>query len=356
MTLSINKVSNTVSDVVQGCKNFVEGGLNNPVKSRELTDIDRFNFRAYMHFKMFDFKTTQEELNALFKFNNDEFFTKTYEFFIEKLAIPIKLKPKVVDVPMHESIGMTYDFLNNVIARNTNLAQNDKNVVFGLVRHELQHFIQNINILRTEGIGEQAVDFYSNLAAKQRVGAVDFEVKNLTKEQLKASYNDETIKYYQGLKNLLKNNPQAYDTELKNLGGIFKYSALEQNQNFRNLVVQEMGLIKGDTKSAKRSEKMFAEILKGNGYWKTDGSVHVGQYNFDIRENDAITAQQTAQLKLLPAGQKYCYLHSLKQAVNAFVELAQKDPNNKEISEIVETAQEKLNKFGMKDIISYLYD
>ena len=357
MSLGVNKVSNIVSNAVQNGKKLIsEASADNSIKPRKITDLDRFNFRTYIHSKNFDFKTTPEELKELFKFENDEFFVKVYEFLIAKLGIPQKLKPQILDMSLNETVRMAYDFTNNTIIRNSNHPIADKNTVFGLIRHELQHLIQNLNILRTEGVGEQAVELYPKIVAKQRVGYADYEVKNLTLEQLKVNYDEETLKYYQELKNLFNNNPQAYEAELKNLSKVIEESTVEQYRNFRDLVVKEMGLIKADTKPAKRSKKMLDELLIENGYYKKDGNIHAGQYIFDIKENDALTAQDVAMSKLVPPEQKWCYMQRIKQQIEEIDKVAEKDPNNQALTEIVDTAQQKLKKSNIKELISYLYD
>ncbi len=349
MVVSINKVASSIMSQPRSISHVAEPVVSVP---KTLTEIDALNFRTYIHAKTFDFKATQEELNALFKFDGDEFFVKTYDFFIKKLGISENLKPPVINQPAHQSVGMTYDFCQNLITRNPNSLEQGKNAIFGQIRHELQHFIQNMNILRTENIGEEAVDFYSELIANQKIMNTDYMVKNIPLEQV-----DETVQSnFKILKDLLKNNPNGYENELKAGKKLIADDMKIQLQTFRNLVVQEMGLIKADTKSAKRSEKMLGEMLKEKGYWKDDGSMHLGRYSFDIRENDAMLAQGIAQLKLLPPEQKYCYVQLIKQQQGAFEQLSKNDSNNKEVAELLETTEEMYKKFNLKELISYLFD
>lgn len=352
MVISVNKISSAIPSSIPQ----VREGIVPAETVKKLTPCDKFNFRAYLHFKTLDFKTNPEEINALFKFEGDEFFEKTYEFLIKKLGIPEKLKPAIIERSASETVGMTYDWINNCIAKNPNGFIKEKVQIFGGLRHELQHFLQNMNVLRTEKVGDEVVNFYAKYAGKQRSAYADFEVKNLTLEQLKTNYDEQTLEYYKYLKDLLKNNPDAYESELINLRNIIEGAQLTHFQNFRNLVIQEMGLIKEGTQPARRAQKMLKEIMSENAYWQSDGSIHAGKYAFDVRENEAITAQSAAQLKTLPPEQRYCYLQIIKQQMQAFEELLKKEPNTKEINELLETSKEKAKEFNIDELISYLFD
>ena len=358
MTISVNKIS---SAIVPQVSHAGGGAVTASNTVRKLTPLDKFNFRSYLHMKTLDFKTTPEELSALFKFEGDEFFEKAYDFLIKKLGIPEKLRPSVINQSAHESVGMSYDWLNNCIAKNPNGFMKEKAQIFGGLRHELQHFLQNMNVLRTEKLGDEAIDFYAKTVAKQRCAGAEYEVKNLTIEQLKANYDEQTIEYYRYLKDLLKNNPEAYEAEFVNLNNIIENAQLAYFQNFRNLVIQEMGLIKEGTQPARRSEKMFKTLT--NDYWNPDGSVHAGRYIYDITENDAMLAQAAAQLKALPPEQKYCYMQIAKKQMQVIEDKLKNNAQNKELNELIETAKEKAKEFNitkkefnLDEMISYLFD
>lgn len=266
-------------------------------------------------------------------------------------------------MPQHETVGMAYDFINNLIVKNPqNTILKTKASIFGAIRHELQHFYQNINIFRTEKVGDEAVDVYSRISAKQRQKCLDFEVKNQSIEQLKVNYDEKTIEYYKHLKDLLKNDQKAYEAELNGFEQIIFDSTRLQLQAFKELVIKEMGgQIKADTKLAKRSEKMLKEIQ--NDYWKTDGSAHAGKYGFDVRENDAFIAGQMAELKVLPQGEKFCYIKNLREKCEEVIKNIQQNANNKELTELTETVQDKVKQNNINSVkeyfdtmISYFYD
>lgn len=80
MVVSINKVSSTVSNVVQKGKSVA----SSEVVHRTITPQDKYYARTYLHAKTLDFKTTPEEINALFKFD-DEFLQRRMSFSVINL-------------------------------------------------------------------------------------------------------------------------------------------------------------------------------------------------------------------------------------------------------------------------------
>ena len=99
----------------------------------------------------------------------------------------------------------------------------------------------------------------------------------------------EVIKTFVTLKNLIKNNDEAgYTNKLKEI-----YADLVE-ENFRNLVIKEMGYIKENTREENRAKKFFNDFLKTNAkpgianYMEEDGKIHAGKYSYDVRENEAI--------------------------------------------------------------------
>jgi len=351
--LSVNKVVSTIPSHIPYC--FGGGASVASENVRKFTLIDKFIARTYFHTKTLDFKTSQEEINALFKFEGDEFFKKAYDFLCSKLAIPEKLKPQLVEMPRQERVIMLYDLTSNIIIKNTNASKQSKIEMFSNLRHELQHFIQNMNILRTEGIGEQAVEQYSKIVAKNRRLYVDAEVRNITLEQLKVSYDEQTLEYYKYLKDLLKNNQNDYKAELENLEQIFENNTRPEIQAFRELVLNEMPQIKAGTTMAKRSEKMLNAVV--SSYFKDDGSVNAGKYVYDIMENEAILAGQVAELKTHPPDEKFCYIQNMKKGIKQLKEQLENEQNTEICNELVETAAQKAQDLGgFKGLISYLYD
>ena len=140
MVVSINKVASSIMSQPRSISHVAEPVVSVP---KTLTEIDALNFRTYIHAKTFDFKATQEELNALFKFDGDEFFVKTYDFFIKKLGISENLKPPVINQPAHQSVGMTYDFCQNLITRNSILYVFDISHILSVITVYVYLFISS---------------------------------------------------------------------------------------------------------------------------------------------------------------------------------------------------------------------
>jgi len=357
MGIDVGKVTGAVcKNAEKVMKNVQKSKTAVEIPSKRISDLDKFSFRQYLQLKSFDFKTTPEELNKLFQFEGDEFLVNAYDFFCTKLTIPKNLRPTIYNVPAHPSIDMTYNFLGNYITRNPNAPQKTKSAVFGAIRHELQHFIQNLNILRTEELGDSAINFYSKSVAAERILNINNEVRNLSLEQLQNVYGEEQIQLYKNLKNLLKSDESLYKKELENLENLIAKDQLQSWQNYRSQIISEMGIIKKGSQPAKRAEKMFDEFSK-KSYYTEDGQLKAAQYYLDLREFDALAAQNAAVIKLLPQDKKYCGVRMFKdqnvQAVETFKKLA----DEKALSELSEAAEDlKFNPKNIDQMISYYFD
>ena len=60
---------------------------------------------------------------------------------------------------------------------------------------------------------------------------------------------------------------------------------------------------------------MLYEIFRDINYWKNDGSVHLGKYITDVRENEALIAGDVATIdvKSILEGEKTCYIQKMKK-------------------------------------------
>jgi len=322
---------------------------------REVSKQEVFNFRQYMLMKKTSLKITKEEFRTLLSYDGEEYKLKAYELLTKKMNIPHELMPQfiysnAIDVPMF------YDFRMNYIAVNPSLNV-DKGSFLAYLRHELQHFSQNMQMFRHETKGAELAKIFSKMNADITCKNIDHYARNVDIEQLKQILNEEDLKQISFFKDLLKNNQiKEYDYYLQLLEKKFNEYHLSEYTDFRKKIIDAMGILKKDTKEGKRAEKMFNETVSEQGYWQADGQVHLGKYLGDCRECEAFAAQDSIMINISEADNtKRCYMRDLKQTQEFLEQNA--DKNVKLVTDLAESINEMQDKgLKMKDLISYLYD
>lgn len=321
---------------------------------RKMIVQDRFDIRQYFLMKKMDLKISAKEFTELFAFEGEEYRLKAFELLIKKMNIPKELAPKclysdAINVPM------MYDYGSNAIIVNSCLNV-DKAMYLSLLRHELQHYGQNMQMFMHETKGVELAELFAKAKAKQSCINVDNCVKNADIEQLKSIMNEKELKEFIYLKDLIKNNKTIeYEKYMEKLEKAIYDNQKSEYNIFRQKVIEKFGILKKDTREGKRAEKMFNETIQENGYWQTDGQIHYGKYFMDCRENEALAAQEAMIQNISRTSNiKRCYLMDLKQARDA---LEQNNENLKLKQNLDETVQELRDKrLTVEEIIAYLYD
>ena len=117
-----------------------------------------------------------------------------------------------------------------------------------------------------------------------------------------------------------------------------------------------MGPLKQGSREASRSVKFFKEYFNDFSYWKPDGSIHLGKYVTDVRENEALISQEIAisDAKAALENEKSCYIQRIKKDTDT---LTQQINNNEQgAQEIVESSKEILDKSSLKEFLDYLFN
>lgn len=325
--------------------------------TKKLSNLDVAMFRQYLFSKQFNFNTTKEELVKLFSYNDEEFFDEAYNFLYKKLGYPESLKPKVAYYPLGGNINMAYGFDDNTILRNSDMPNLAKETTFIKIRHELQHFAQNIEMLRHPEIGPNIIEHYTRLSTGKIITDIDYRVRNFTLEQLKEmGLNDETLELYKYLQNLIKNKYSKYEDALDDLYESTENFIKERNTKLRDTVVKELGFLEDGSKQAKRATKYYNEFMKSN-YWQGKNNIHIGKYICDLREEEAAVAELVAQNKLKEImGEKICYIKGYKDRLSDFSKMVKQD--SKMQSEVQESSDELTKNFNndLKKYLDYLYN
>lgn len=326
---------------------------------KKVSGQDLLIFRQYIFSKGLALSTTQQEIQNLFKLEGEEFFNASFEFLFQKLGVPEVLKPQVVEMPMNKEFGMAYDFSQNLLIKNTNAPKATKLETYSMIRHELQHMIQNFEIFRHKEIGEKAIDFHAEIISNAQMQNVDYNARNLSMEQLQEmGFPKEALAFYAMLKTPLEsNNEEEYLKLLEES----KTELMENNKtnyiNFRNLIVSEMGYLKEGTRAERRAEKFYNNMI--NNIYGANDDVHAGKYSYDVRENEAFIAQDVAMRDAEHhlSGRNDCYIANIKEQTEKILENLKE--NEKVSNELIETTKElqKTSIFNSpKEYADYLFD
>lgn len=261
-------------------------------------------FSSYVKAKPFMMGITADEVAKLNKFNGKDFIINSFEFLCKKLGINKDIVPMLNFAPEHANIShcvAQYSPSINMIMVNekfTNKLQ--KYQVFLALRHELQHYLQSMNILRHETYGPKSIELQSKNFINSIKKAYETVYKNMPdSEVVRAIGSPQDIALISQLKFFDKTgNKIAMD----NL-----YNALETNYRinaitpFRDLVINKMGVIKNDSALTPKIKKDFEEF-RDLGYYNQDGSINYEKYFISDIENEAINSQAAAGFEFSQQG------------------------------------------------------
>lgn len=349
-----NWTTNTASDLQ--CDKIIKT-TTAQTPQREITELHIWNFRQYLLYMKMNLNISKEEFKKLFALEGEEFKSNAYILLVGKMKIPKELTPGFI-YSSEKNNSMFYNYMTNTIAVNPNAAM-DKKTFLILLRHELQHCSQNINMFRHETKGKELIEVFSSLSAKSGCKNIDSCVRNIELEQLKTVMDEDNLATMVHLKNLLKHNPEEYKKYLQTMEKELYNTNVEQYTNFRKIIIDRYGILKENSKEGKRAEKMFNETVSETGYWKQDGSAHYGQYYLqDCRENEAMAAQSSMAMNISSAYEDTpkCYMEVLR---------SEEEKINKgdiEIDSIIEKDIEEtmiqINEQGisLKQLMSYLFN
>lgn len=346
----------------QGLRCAVDSKMPAPVDEfvstttkKKVSQTDIFNFRQYLLGKEVDIKITPEEIKTLFACKTDEEFgVSAFEFLTKKMQISDRLKPQYMCAEVNPNAKMIYDLTQNTIFVNSNAQFVDRTEFLSVLRHEFQHYKQNICMLRHPEIGKKAVDLYAKLLSNAQIKNIDNQIRNCSIEELKSfGCSEEALQEFSMAKDLLSKNQIAeYEKYIQKLTKEIESKNLESIGSFRASVVDELGLLKESSREAGRAKKYFDATARENGYFQKDGGIDYGKYYFDIRENEALAAQDMIRLRIRE--NHSCYPKALNETKKLMSQISEEDKVINDIKKHVEEQNAKGVTF--KDIISYLFD
>lgn len=200
------------------------------------------------------------------------------------------LPPITITSSIDKKMGMCFDVANNSLFVNSQILTKSRKMLFSLMRHEMEHFKQNLLIIRTDGLGEKAVETYSKILTKTLGDNFVNTFKNMPEseiEKLKDAGNLTEI-HLQAIKKL-KNAAELGDEAVSKLSDELynhDYPIMHASwQNIRNKAIELYGPVKANTEEASNAKEFF------DGFLKTKGMTRGSEYYFSKHEQAAYTAQ-----------------------------------------------------------------
>ena len=313
---------------------FIET-LRQPANLRKpldkMTKGDCHYLSSYLYAFKFRLGITQKEIQSLLSKNGIEFLNATSNFLKQKMGFSDNNLPPIM--LMEGTFGGAesgYVLEQNAIYLTNAFENIPKPQLFGLLRHEYQHAIQNHNILRTEGLGEEAVEYYAEKAfEKQKELLLEF-AKNYSVKELLAQglINDNGAIIISEISGALQRNDKvAVDSILKQ----FKQVLLAELKEFREKLILEKGTIKADSKTAQVAKIHFDEF-KNVDYFDKNGNLDLGKHSFKVTENESELAQIMAEAEI----SQTCFIKLQKKNIEKLCK-------NKAIADSIDREFEKIN-------------
>lgn len=297
-----------------------KGGINlnkltevipNTKACKNLTPLDKNCFHSYVYSLKYKSGITQEEINKIFNLDGMDFLNACYEFIVKKVNIPESLRPAVVIGELSKKeLSMAYEPGKEMITISPNIVYSTKSQIFGCLRHEFQHYMQNLSVYRHEKIGKEAVEFWAKDVLEKEKTFLEPLYKKTDDELMALGYNGDVFSEIKKMQDLYLNNRIAYDKFYDDCAR----RNIENLTKLRERAIQEMGVVKDGTKEAKRAEIFFKEFKEqtnqSSSYYNPDGSLNMKKYLSTAIEQDAYSAGDRWQAD----AEGSCYFKTLKSA------------------------------------------
>lgn len=193
----------------------------------------------------------------------ENFWVKAQEIICNSYGLPANLRAPLQIAELDKGVGMAYSNSRNIVYISPKTAKKGRNTVFSYLKHEYLHQKQNFNILRTENLGEKAVQEYTKLEVEAGLNNFKMIYRNMPEEEIE-KLKPQLGEHFEIIMRYRKAVAQGEEAEKAVLDEIAQkdYSSIhKQLDDFRLRVIQEMGTIPANSKEAKISEEYLNGIL-----------------------------------------------------------------------------------------------
>ena len=209
--------------------------------------------------KNFITNLTPEQVRKLETCSIDDFYVEAQKIITSGYKIPEELiAPMQINPYLSKKVAAMYDFTQNIVHINPRTVEKcSRKNLFSIIAHEYLHQKQNLQILQTEGIGEKAVKFYTEIRNKIDVDSFIKQFGNISKEELmklKPQLGNSYV-WAEELQEAIQKGPEAVKAFEKKLLDNDYTIILDNLTNFRKKVVDNLGLIPQNSNEVKLSQK-----------------------------------------------------------------------------------------------------
>lgn len=241
-------------------------------------------------------KATIKKLEAL---TFGEFAIESQKIMAKSMGLPQDFLPSIISQPLDKKIGAVFDKTQNIIAINsehTKRIDKQRILLFTWLRHEMEHYKQNLSILRTEGLGDKAIESYSSIVTKHKVQTFINTLKDMPDKTIQQWVQEGKLpeKATPIIKELKDVSTQGDEAVSKFSEKIYNNDYpiwLQQWKNLRDKIIEKLGPIKEGTEDAKMAQKYY------DGFEETAGLCEGKKYKDSQHEKEAYGAQYLAQIE-----------------------------------------------------------
>ena len=252
--------------------------------------------------KNFITNLTPEQVRKLETCPIDDFYVEAQKIITSGYKIPEELvAPMQLNPYLSKKVAAVYDFAQNVVHINPRTVKRcSRKNLFSFIAHEYLHQKQNLQVLQTEGIGENAIKIYTEIVNKANVDSFIKQFGNIPKEELiklKPQLGSSYV-WAEELQEAIQKGPDAVKAFEKKLLDNDYTIILDNLTNFRKKIIDNLGLIPQISDEAKLSQEYldgFVSLYKNPTNLKANAK--------SINEQEAYWATLVTRLEYL--AQKY---------------------------------------------------
>ena len=269
------------------------------------------------------------ELKKLFSIEDPgSFLEASLDFLLKKLNISNKIAPTLIYADVNSNFLFGYDRCSNKIIVNTLYEFPSKKEMLVLLRHELQHFLQNIDLYQQEKIKKKHLHNITDIYFKEYTHQLQ---ETLKKSPEKWDVNKKHAKKLHTYKKYLdERNYSAFNKKLNSE----KEKIKKALKKFQKDIIKSLGITKAGVPKAKQNERIYQAYID----YKPNKEMSWGEYLTNQSEYDATLAEYFLDSEL----NNTCFFKFLKEKYQNFIN--SKDPENIKIqSEMAEILSKNPN-------------
>lgn len=214
-------------------------------------------------------KINKADIKRISKLPAEQFLIETQKLIAKTKGYePEFTAPFVLQQFGTKKIAMLYNATTNTIYVNSTNKLKPSAMLYSELCHEYEHFHQNLQILRTDGLSEKAINNYSKIAAQQGIESFQAIYKDIKsndlsalKEQLGTNY--EFVESYVKAKEKDQQTLEQWLSKtLENEEATIKH----QWTKIKDAIIKKYGKIPQNSKAAQKANEYYEGFMKEGSY------------------------------------------------------------------------------------------